>query len=115
MEVNDLESLETAILISIFTDARMEQDPQSKNPRGFWGDAIFGEKTGSQIWILDRSKRNNETLNKYKNYVYESIKWLLDEKIVQKIDIFPKYNNESLHLTINITQNFQIKEFKVVV
>ena len=46
-EIQTDESLKIPVFISLFTDARCEENEVPKGQysrRGFWGDAIFGEK-----------------------------------------------------------------------
>ena len=51
--------LDTAILISLFTDARVREDelpPGHTWRRGWWGDDVEDEPdiTGSKLWLLRR-------------------------------------------------------------
>lgn len=65
------EGLETAVVISLFTDQRVSDDElpvEETSKRGWWADAlseIDQDKIGSKLWLLDRSKRTAETLRKF--------------------------------------------------
>ena len=59
--------LDTAILISLFTDARVRDEelpPGHTWRRGWWGDDVEDEpdSTGSKLWTLRRSKATLEVL-----------------------------------------------------
>ncbi len=83
--------LETAVLISVFTDRVAAADDNipdgSEDPRGWWGDAGETRPIGSRLWLLARSKRTAETLKRARDYVAEAIQWLVDDKVVSTIDV----------------------------
>ena len=91
----DLETggdLQTAILISIFTDAMAAPDdviPDGTNdPRGWWGDEFDSQHPiGSKLWLLDRAKQTQKTLNRAFSYLSESLQWLIDDGVVGRFDI----------------------------
>lgn len=94
-EIQTDESLRMPVLVSLFTDARCEKNEIPKgqtSQKGFWGDAILGEKTGSKLWLLDKSKLNNETLIKYKEYAQDALKWMITDGIAKEIKITSEYN-----------------------
>lgn len=80
--------LETAILISLFSDrlAYSSDDTSSGDRRGWWADTTTN-LIGSRLWLLDRAKgpRNLEKLAK--GYIAEGLQWLIDDKIVASFDI----------------------------
>jgi phage gp46-like protein len=90
----DLQSgsdLQTAILISLFTDREALPDdviPDGTNDRRGWiGDEGEDYKIGSRIWLLSRAKQTTETLNRAFDYIAEALQWLLDDGVVAKFDI----------------------------
>lgn len=94
---NDLASdrgLLTAMLLSLFTDRRAEDDdvPPSgdeRDRRGWWGDEFLeveGDRYGSRLWLLDRSKLVGETLLRAKEYALEAWQWMFDDRVVESID-----------------------------
>lgn len=105
-EIQTDESLRIPVLISLFTDARCEKSelPISENSqRGFWGDAILGEKTGSKLWLLNRAKYNRETLIKYKEYSQQALQWMITDGLAKEINVTAEYQkNENLILNIQI-------------
>src|SRR5687767_5037389 len=72
------EDLETAIILSLFTDRRAKADDILDDPndkRGWWGDTyseIANDKIGSRLWLLSRAKITNTTLNRAREYVSEA-------------------------------------------
>jgi len=96
--IQDLESdagLETAVIISLFTDRRAKPDdilPDSNNPdrRGWWGDLvpnIENDQIGSRLWLLSREKTLENALIKAKEYAKEALEWFIKDKVVKKIDV----------------------------
>lgn len=83
--------LETAVLISLFTDREANLDDiipdGTENPRGWIGDADQPYKIGSRLWLLDRSKQTNETLNKANGYIIEALQWLIDDGVATRLDV----------------------------
>lgn len=82
--------LQTAILISIFTDRRATADDVVTygldDPRGHWTDTDT-RLIGSRLWLLMRAKETTETLNRARDYIAESLQWLIDDGVVGSFDI----------------------------
>lgn len=94
------DGLESAILVSLFTDARVELDElddEKDDRRGFWGDAVdnaAGEVTGSKLWLLDRAKTINENLEIAKEAVEEALQWLVDDGVADSVTVTTEYVNQ---------------------
>jgi len=96
-ENNDLEhddGLETAAIVSLFTDAKANADDILPDPnrgnRGWWGDLVSGieyDRIGSKLWLLERNKTTEETLVRAKQYILESLQWMIDDNITKKIEV----------------------------
>lgn len=94
---NDLavdDGLETAVIISLFTDARAQTDDVipdgTGDPRGWWGDSVAnddGDQTGSRLWLLDREKQQTSVLERAEQYAREALQWMLDDQVVSEIDV----------------------------
>lgn len=85
---------ETAVLLTIGTDRRAENDdilPDKSEYRGGWfGDVaptIPNDKAGCRLWLLRRAKTEAEILPRAREYLLDGFKWMLDDGIVKKIDI----------------------------
>ncbi|WP_249189607.1 phage GP46 family protein [Burkholderia ambifaria] len=83
--------LETAVLVSLFTDRMANRDDPipdgSGDPRGWWGDIGEDKPIGSRLWLLDRSKQTQEVLNNARDYIFEALQWLVDDGVVASIDV----------------------------
>ena len=75
----------TAVVISLFTDRQAEPDnPISDGTddlRGWWGDT-GSDRIGSRLWLLERSKRTQATLQLAQGYIAEALQWLIDDGVV---------------------------------
>ena len=94
------DGLETAVLLSLFTDARVldEELPLGQeNKRGFWGDAVNnpqGYVTGSKLWLLERTTITEELLEQAKNYCEEALQWLIDDSIATEVNVETSYKDK---------------------
>ena len=83
--------LQTAILISIFTDRVANTDdviPDGSNdPRGWWGDAGEAYPIGSRLWLLSRAKQTAATAALAIDYVKEALQWLIDDGVVASFSV----------------------------
>lgn len=86
--------LETACIISLFTDARATDEELRlaglplNDHRGFWGDQFLelpSDSLGSKLWLLARSQRTDETLRQYEDYSYQALTWMLRTQVAQRV------------------------------
>ncbi|MGZ3272371.1 MAG: phage GP46 family protein [Caulobacteraceae bacterium] len=94
MDGADLRSgadLETAVLISLFTDRQADPDDLipdgSADPRGWWGDLDEDRPIGSKIWLRLRSKQTQATLDVVRDDILQALQWLLDDLVASAIDV----------------------------
>jgi len=127
--LQDLESdggLETAIIISLFTDRRANEDdalPDSNNldRRGWWGDltsSIENDQIGSRLWLLEREKTTPNVVIRAKQYAEESLQWLIDDGVAMKAEVEAERQgapgNDILALKVLIHRKYgnkQVEEF----
>ena len=101
---NDLkadDSLETSLLISLFTDASAQPGDvlpdgtiAKGGERGWWGDAvpvIEGDRTGSRLWLLERCAELPEHLGQAVRYASESVEWLKTAQVTDRIDVTAEF------------------------
>lgn len=91
------EGLRTAILISLFTDARARPDDvlptPDADPRGWWGNAfpqdisLAGDELGSRLWLLSRSKTTPDVIARARDYAREAVQWLLDDGVAEEVTV----------------------------
>lgn len=87
--------IKTAVLVSLFTDRRAEDDDELPDPssskRGWWGDALgavgSGRRIGSRLWLLSREKQLNEALIRAREYATESLQWLVADGVAQRVAV----------------------------
>lgn len=100
-DTNDLDKdvgLSTAVLVSLFTDARAKDDdplPDVVLPedfpdrRGWWADSTSeraNDSVGSRLWLLSRSRSTTENLRLAEQYAKEALQWMIDEGIAAEVD-----------------------------
>lgn len=87
------EGLDTAIFLSLFLDARATPDelpPGEENPRGWWGDLFSedpGEKTGSKLWLLNRSTHTDENRALAKQFAEDALAWIVEDQVAQAVTV----------------------------
>lgn len=86
------DGLETAVILSLFTDRRADADDalpgDSADRRGWWADAYpvtDGDKIGSRLWLLSREKQLQAALQRAKEYAEEALQWLVDDGVVKSV------------------------------
>lgn len=83
--------LETAIILSLFTDMRADKEDNipdgSTDLRGWWGDVVSEDPIGSSLWLLLREKINGSTREKFKAAAINSLKWMIDDSVAQEIKV----------------------------
>jgi len=87
------EGLKTAVIVSLFTDARARDDdhlPAPGDRRGWWGDAlpaIAGDRIGSRLWLLNREKRLASVVGRARDYAREALAWLIADGIAKTVEV----------------------------
>lgn len=83
--------LQTAVLISLFTDRQAATDDVipdgTADRRGWIGDLDAAYPIGSRLWLLDRSKHTADVLDKAQSYLAEGLQWLIDDGVVAGFEI----------------------------
>lgn len=105
--------LDTAVLMSIYTDARASYSevPEIQRRRGWWGNIVSNYpnyEIGSKIWLLQQSRLDQNTLNLAKTYSYNCLSWMIDDGYITNINVSTeKTNSEEMlaNITLSISQN----------
>lgn len=98
--------LRTAVTISLFTDKRVSENELPEwedNKRGFWADAIEGNKIGSKLWLLNRGKVDRETKALCQEYALEALQWMIEDRLVRDISAIAYFEDNNLKLEIELT------------
>jgi len=103
--------LETAVLISLFSDRRENDErllpDDSGGKGGWWAGAVLDSdiEFGSRLWLLQRGKDVNEVLTLSRQYCLEALQWMLDGEVASEIDVTAtKYSSQILFLSIRIVR-----------
>lgn len=99
------DSLETAIVVSLFTDRRADDTDrlpfEAADKRGWWGDAYIdvpGRKHGSKLWLLEREKQLPDVLPWARQIVEEALAWLVEDGRATRIEVATSYPRTSVLL-----------------
>lgn len=106
------DGLETAVILSLFTDRRANEDDvppgDPEDRRGWWGDGhadIAGDQIGSRLWLLSREKQTPSVLVRARQYAQEALAWLIDDGIASQVEVeafIPR--NQVLAVNVAITR-----------
>lgn len=93
----ETEGLETAIRLSLFTNARAQDGDElpegegafGEDLGGWWGDTFLetGSSLGSRLWLLRREKLTAATRQRARDYALEALQWLIDDRIASDVEI----------------------------
>lgn len=112
------EGLRTAILISLFTDARAPDGavlPEDGADRGgWWGDAFSGETSatipdidernalGSLLHLLRRSKATPQAVRDARTYAFNALGWTLRDGIASAVNVSVEAQGTRLAIGIDL-------------
>jgi phage gp46-like protein len=103
--------LETAVLLSLLTDASALPDDVlpdlSGDRRGWWGNWQRPDDVvlGSRLWLLTRAKSTEETRQAAEGYAEEALAWLVTDGVAGQVTVAAAYLDSPpsiLGLTIQI-------------
>lgn len=86
------EGLDTAVILSLFTDRRAEDDDivSGDDKRGTWIDSfsdVEGDKFGSRLWLLESAKLLPETVNRVREYCAEALNWMVRDGVAKAVNV----------------------------
>ena len=103
------DGLETAVLISLFTDSRLseaELPDGAISKRGWWGDSFLeneGDKIGSRLWaFLDRSKLDSATAAALQVRAKQSLEWMIEDGVAETVTVESTRDSEGITLMVKI-------------
>lgn len=101
LETDD--GMRTAILISLFTDARAAEDAElpeaGDDRRGWWGDQFAADagpdagtaadrnRIGSLFWLLGRAKATNRNLQLARQWAEAALAWLVRDGVASTVAV----------------------------
>lgn len=102
------DSLNTAVVLSLFTDARAaggEPLPLNQTDRRGWcGEEVFaqdGGKTdrwGSLLWLYFVSKQTGDVLEKARFAAWEALQWLVRDGIAARVEVSAQWGEDDVLL-----------------
>jgi len=102
------ESLQTAVRLSLFCDARAAPGdvlPSLEADRRGWWAAQFGTAPGSRLWLLARAKRTPETLEAARAYALEALQWLTKDGVAQSVEVQTDWReDDGMAITVTIAK-----------
>jgi phage gp46-like protein len=103
------EGLRTSVILSLFTDRRADDADTlpdgGDDRRGWWADEfgeVEGDRIGSRLWLLDRSKRTPDILPRAEAFAREALAWLLTDRVAARIDATATATGATLTLAVTI-------------
>ena len=112
-----IDSFDTSITVALFGDERADSSevPAVERRRGWWGNN-FGDdpefQLGSKLWLLNQSRRTQETLNKAVTIAQNALQWLVVEEHAKNIDVTGAFTDNGIRLTIIIVRSSAVTETK---
>lgn len=96
--VTDGTDVESAVIISIFTDRRAQEGDEvlDGDYRGWWGDTYNDNKIGSRLWTLKRRKATLTVLKEAKNIIEESLQWLIDDGVASNVIVENEWSRRNI-------------------
>lgn len=121
------EGLESAIIISLFTDKRASESEVSEPSlrRGWVGNELNEDSTyniGSKLWLVSQARANQKSLNDSISFAKESLQWMIDDQIAKDITVtgelliqgvklfitFTRFDSSSFSMQFNLWENTSI-------
>ena len=103
------EGLETASLISLFSDRFVADEDLPSNineNRGWWGDAISDpadDEIGSILWIHEAvGKITFETRNSMRESLRDALEWMIEDGIAERIEASGELINGEILISAQI-------------
>ncbi|MGD2215152.1 MAG: phage GP46 family protein [Gemmatimonadales bacterium] len=100
--------LEAAVVVSLFTDRRIE--PQEllsgdEDRRGWWGDSFpetVGDGWGSRLWLGDRALLVDGTPERLRQYVEDALAWLVQDGVATEVVADVRREGSAISLGVEI-------------
>ncbi|MBL1321503.1 MAG: phage GP46 family protein [Methylophaga sp.] len=90
-DIQTEKGLRTAVMISLFTDARASDDDilpgNDGDRRGHWADTYSDSSLGSKLWLLEREKELPNVLQRADEYATQALQWFIDDGIAQTVNV----------------------------
>ena len=115
---NDLQtggSLEGLVILSIGSDRRKAGSAFKKELQddGWWGESTFeGDRWGSLLYTVFNNKNDSNVLLLAKQYVEDSLKWLVEDGVVGSVSADVSKDDEALYLSLLLSKDGVEQSFR---
>jgi phage gp46-like protein len=100
--------LETAVVISLFTDRLAHDDdplpdPGDSDRRGWWADwdAEAGP-IGSRLWLISREKQLEDVRLRAEDYCREALAWLIEDDVADTVEVTAAWSTAPGRLDLDV-------------
>lgn len=104
-DISTEDQLETAILVSLFTDLRASpgQVPVPQQRRGWIGDLETpDDPQGSHLWLLEQARLDTNAASLARAYAETALSWLVRDNIAVRLGVRTIIEDLKLTLAIDI-------------
>lgn len=103
------DDLPRAVINSLFSWRRAESDDilPGTSRYGWWADTYDddGEKFGSRLWLLSRSKATGEVTLLAREHAQEALQWLIDDGVATEVNVTAERGEEGrLDLSVEVVR-----------
>ena len=107
-DLNTVDGLETACLVSLFTNARLEESvAQIPMSRSGWIGNIRTAKEprqlGCKLWSLENARLTTYLLTQRKEACTRAFDWMLKDRIVRNVSAESSYNYDNVSDKVELT------------
>ena len=99
-----VDSFNSAIIQSLFTDSRDQAGAIASKRRGWHGNENLPTEQGGLLWTLDQSRLTTETVNSVIDIARKALEWLVSYGYAKAITTTATRGNDKINLTIIITR-----------
>ena len=106
-DIETEDSLDTAILVSLFSDRRVSESeqPNEHKRRGWIGnESTPGIQMGSRVWVYEQARITNTTLSGISNAASDCLQWMVDQGIASKVSASAVSTSIGVSLNVYITR-----------
>lgn len=104
--IND--DLTRAVINSLFSWRRASDDDElpGTSRHGWWGDTFsVSDQFGSRLWLLSRSKVNEETSKKAQEYAEEALAWLIEDGVAAAVNVtIERASHDRLDISVEVVK-----------
>ena len=106
-DIETEDSLDTAILVSLFSDRRVSESeqPSEYKRRGWVGnESTPGIQIGSRVWLYDQARITNTTLSGISDAASDCLQWMVDQGIAKGVSATATATSTGVSLNVSITR-----------